>query len=578
MMASPWKFNEVGTYIETENEKYAEIISMVERRRTAEKYLKIQKVREEKTVGVRLTRTFFIYKRGNDFGYKKFVLVELVPPPKLYLRDKEFYTTYVGIPFRLPDGYTFKFYENAVECWHHNNILSDQKQLKILLRYNFDKFVRALETIDKPTATTRQYDYNTCMSSISPFSESDDEDSESDSDSDFEVEHNGNEEHDQSTDEMSPFSESGNEEGGSGSDSDYEDECSEEKQHHQSADEITDGEEEIFRVEKEDHDIKFDSEEISDIDLLNCTKEADQKYDSEDDIGLDALFSTEQPIQKCDYNTCVSSISPFSENDEEENKSDSDSDFEVGHSEEEERDQSADEFTDDEEQIYRLQKEDHDTKFCSEDVSYQDLLSSLKEADLKYDSEDEIGLDVLFHKEGRDQKTDLDGRFDLDLLDNRKEQGQKLDSNEGMHLHLLFGVDEMNLKGDSEKDGQNGDDQMATEVVLVKEVEECSEECSYNEEERVQSEEKRDIDRGKVLREEQPHPDAENNDGQFPGVAGQEAAQKQQQQQQERFIEHVHEHPPGKYTKSGTKKRKNIVMGWLCSRVIKVFLKSKVLL
>ena len=292
MMASPWKFNEVGTYIETENEKYAEIISMVERRRTAEKYLKIQKVREEKTVGVRLTRTFFIYIRGNDFGYKKFVLVELVPPPKLYLRDKEFYTTYVGIPFRLPDGYTFKFYENAVECWHHNNILSDQKQLKILLRYNFDKFVRALETIDKPTATTRQYDYNTCMSSISPFSESDDEDSESDSDSDFEVEHNGNEEHDQSTDEMSPFSESGNEEGGSGSDSDYEDECSEEKQHHQSADEITDGEEEIFRVEKEDHDIKFDSEEISDIDLLNCTKGADRKYDP-DDIGLDALFSTE---------------------------------------------------------------------------------------------------------------------------------------------------------------------------------------------------------------------------------------------------------------------------------------------
>ena len=102
-MAFQWKFNEVGTYIETENEKYAEIISMVERRRAAEKYLKIQKVREEKTVGVRLTRTFFIYKRGNDFGYKKFVLVELVPPPKLYLRVKEFYTIYVGTRFRLPD-------------------------------------------------------------------------------------------------------------------------------------------------------------------------------------------------------------------------------------------------------------------------------------------------------------------------------------------------------------------------------------------------------------------------------------------------------------------------------------------
>ena len=87
-------------------------------------------MREEKTVGVCLTRTFFIYKIGNDFGYKKFVVVELVPPPKLYLRDNEFYTTYVGARFRLPDGYTFKFYENAAESWDHNNILSDQKQLK----------------------------------------------------------------------------------------------------------------------------------------------------------------------------------------------------------------------------------------------------------------------------------------------------------------------------------------------------------------------------------------------------------------------------------------------------------------
>ena len=55
-------------------------------------------------------------------------------------------------------------------------------------------------------------------------------------------------------------------------------------------------------------------------------------------------------------------------------------------------------------------------------------------------------------------------------------------------MNLLYGADEMNLRCDSEKDSQNGDDQMAKEVVLVKEVEECSEECSYNEEERVQSE------------------------------------------------------------------------------------------
>ena len=99
-----------------------------------------------------------------------------------------------------------------------------------------------------------------------------------------------------------------------------------------------------------------------------------------------------------------------------------------------------------------------------------------------------------------------------------------------------------------------------------------------HEEKRVQSEEKRDIDQGEVLSEKQTHSDPENNDSQFPRVAGQEPTQKQQQQQQESFIEHVLEHRPGKYKKRDTKKRKNTVKGWLCSKVIKVFLKSKVLL
>ena len=119
-------------------------------------------------------------------------------------------------------------------------------------------------------------------------------------------------------------------------------------------------------------------------------------------------------------------------------------------------------------------------------------------------------------RSGIRRRPDLDGKFDLDLLDNRNEQGRKLDSNEGMNLNLLYSADEMNLRCDSEKDSRNGDDQMAKEVVLVKEVEECSEECSYNEEERVQSEEKRNVDQGKVLSEEQPYSDAENNDGKFP--------------------------------------------------------------
>ena len=52
----------------------------------------------------------------------------------------------------------------------------------------------------------------------------------------------------------------------------------------------------------------------------------------------------------------MSSISPFSDSDEEVSESESDSDFEVEHSELEEHDQSADEITEDEEEIYRLQK------------------------------------------------------------------------------------------------------------------------------------------------------------------------------------------------------------------------------
>ena len=64
------------------------------------------------------------------------------------------------------------------------------------------------------------------------------------------------------------------------------------------------------------------------------------------------------------------------------------------------------------------------------------------------------------------------------------------------------------------------------------------------------------LTKGKCL-EKNKHSDAENNDGQFLGVAGQEPAQIQQQ---ERFIEHVHKHRPGKYKKRSTKKRKNIVM------------------
>ena len=222
---SEWELSEFGNLIETENEKYGEITQIAERRRTAEKYVKIRKIRQEMTWGVRVTKTLIICYCGPYVAYKESILAELVPPFQFYLRDKQFYTSYKGTPFRLPDGYTFKFYENAVECWHHNAILSDEKQLKMLVRYNFDKFVRALETIGEPTAATNQYDYETCVFSISPFSESEDEEGETDDEDD----RSEGEEQDHSINKIFPFSFSGDEE----SEFDDEDECNkrEEQEH-----------------------------------------------------------------------------------------------------------------------------------------------------------------------------------------------------------------------------------------------------------------------------------------------------------------------------------------------------------
>ena len=47
-------------------------------------------------------------------------------------------------------------------------------------------------------------------------------------------------------------------------------------------------------------------------------------------------------------------------------------------------------------------------------------------------------------------------------------------------MNLLYGADEMNLRCDSEKEIQKGFDEMTKKVVLAEEVEECSEECTYN--------------------------------------------------------------------------------------------------
>ena len=551
---SEWELSEFGNLIETENEKYGEIVQIAERRRTAEKYVKIRKIRQEMTWGVRVTKTLYICYYGPYVAYKESMLAELVPPFQFYLRDVEFYTTYTGTPFRLPQGYKFKFYENAVECWHHNAILSHKKQLKILVRYNFAKFVRALETIGEPTAAKIQYDYDTCVSSISPFSESEDEESEADdeddrsegeeqdhsinkifpfsfsgdeeNESDDEDDRGEGEEQDHSINKIFPFSFSGDEESECGSKSDcsdestskaeldHEDETDEEEEHDQSDDELprlitsiseSDDDERESYNESDDED--EDSEEgkqghsIDEISSLSESdyeeSESDSKSDCSDEstskAELDHEDETDEEEEHDQSDDDLPMITPYSESVNRESESYYGSDEQ---SEEEEQDHHSDEITEDEEEMYFAKKEDNDKKFDSEDV------------------------------------------LNLQLLHCREEVSQKCDPEES-DLGILFGAEEHNHNLDLEKVGSLSS--------LVEKVEQDD-----------------------VLDSE----DVSNKD-QFNEVEAQGPFnQEQQQQQQQHCSEHMVEHRPSK----NKKKRKNILMGWLCSKIINVFIKSKVLL
>ena len=65
----------------------------------------------------------------------------------------------------------------------------------------------------------------------------------------------------------------------------------------------------------------------------------------------------------------------------------------------------------------------------------------------------------------------------------------------------------------------------------------------------------------------------ESNKDQFNEIEVQ-GPPNQNQRQQQHCSEHMVEHRQNK----NTKKRKNIVMGWVCSKIVKIFIKSKVLL
>ena len=516
---SEWELSEFGNLIETENEKYGEIIQIAERRRTAEKYVKIRKIRQEMTWGVRLTKTLIICYCGPYVAYKESILAELVPPFQFYLRDKQFYTTYKGTPFRLPDGYTFKFYENAVECWHHNAFLSDEKQMKILARYNFDKFVRALETIGEPTAATKQYDYDTCVSSISPFTESEDEEGQTD-DKD---ERSEGEEQDHSINKIFPFSFSGDEESESDSKSDSSDESKsvaefdggnepdEEEEHDQSDDELllmitpfsasdneenesyyeSDDEEEHSEGEKQDN---FIVETPSFRESVYEESESDSESDCSDEYkSVAELDHEDEPDEEEEHDQSDDDLPMLifqsSESDNEESESYNGSDDEDEQSEEEE----LDEITEDQEKMYFAKKEDNEKKFDSEDVPHLQLLDCREEISQKCDPEE----------------------FDLGILFSAEEHDHNLNSVKVSSLCSLVEKIEPDDVWDSED---------------------------------------------------------ESNKDQFNEIEVQ--GPPNQKQQQQHCSEHMVEHRPNK----NTKKRKNILMGWVCSKILKIFIKSKVLL
>ena len=382
---SEWELSEFGNLIETENEKYGEIVQIAERRRTAEKYVKIRKIRQEMTWGVRVTKTLIICYCGPYVAYKESILAELVPPFQFYLRDKQFYITYKGTPFRLPDGYTFKFYENAVECWYHNAILSDKKQLKILVRYNFDKFVRALETIGEPTAATIQYDYETCLSSISPFSESEDEESETDDEDDR---YEG-EEQDHSINKIFSFSFSGDEE----TESDDEDDRSEREAQDHSLNKIFSfsfsGDEES---ESDDEDEGSDREEqehsINKIFPFSFSSDEESESDSKSDCSDESksIYDGDEPDEEEEHDQSDDELpmmaTPFRESDNEENESYYESDDEDEHSEGEKQGNSIAEMSSFRESVYEESESDSESD-CNDEYK------SVAEYDHKDESDEE---------------------------------------------------------------------------------------------------------------------------------------------------------------------------------------------
>ena len=138
-------------------------------------------------------------------------------------------------------------------------------------------------------------------------------------------------------------------------------------------------------------------------------------------------------------------------------------------------------------------------------------------------------------EEDNDKKFDSEDAPSLQLLHCREEVSQKCDAEE-FELGILFGAEEHDHNLNSVKVGSL---------------------CSLVE---------------KVEPDDVWDAEDESNKDQFNEIEAQGPPNHKQQQQH--CSEHVMEHRPNK----NTKKRKNILMGWVCSKILKIFIKSKVLL
>ena len=166
----------------------------------------------------------------------------------------------------------------------------------------------------------------------------------------------------------------------------------------------------------------------------------------------------------------------------------------------------------------------------------EDDQSEEEELDHHSDKIAEDQEEIYFAKEeDNDKKFDSENVPNLHLLHFREEVSQKCDAEE-FELGVLFDVEEHDQNLNSVKVGSL---------------------CSLME---------------KVEPDDVWDSEDERNKDQFNEIEAQGPPNHKQQQQH--CSEHVMEHRPSK----NTKKRKNILMGWVCSRILKIFIKSQVLL